>query len=122
MLLKLEDLQAWLLSTGALLRSCGNGLVLTAADCREMERLCRRAATIVGSVVDEQREAALASQRADVMAEAATGGPPPLPPEPAPRADRARIVAVPELGPTVFALIPAVARAPVVITQESDHA
>lgn len=102
-LLKLEDLQAWLHSTAVLLRGCDRGLVLTPRDCAEMEKLCRRAATIVGAAVDEGAAAEQARQRAATMAEAASAGPPPLPPQ-------AHAVPLPEAGPNVVALIPAAGR------------
>ena len=122
MLLRLEDLQAWLRSTAVLLRGCDRGLVLTARDCREMEKLCRRAADIAGAAAEDAREAEQRRRRDATMAEAATGGPPPLPPEPVRFPARPRIVAAPQLGPNVVALIPAAARRPVLTTEESDHA
>ena len=103
MLLKLEDLQAWLHSTSVLLRGCDRGLVLTAKDCAEMEKLCRRAADIVGAAADEGHAAEQARQRAATMAEAATGGPPPLP-------AAVQSVPLPEFGPNVVVMIPAVHR------------
>lgn len=94
-----DDAKLWLRACSLYLADA-DAVSLNRRSCAKLSRAFARVARLLGG--ESPRRTAHASG-SDFISFAASGGPPPLPPQ-------AHAVPLPEVGPNVIALIPAAAR------------